>query len=48
MRCILTQVVVLVLWSMKNGLPLGALRTSQPFGREPDSNWGSGLCGRAS
>lgn len=37
-----------MLWSMKKGLPLGALRTSQPFGRKPDSNWGSGLCGRDS
>lgn len=37
-----------MLWSMKKGLPLGALRTSQPFGREPDSDCGSGLCGRES
>lgn len=32
-----------MLWSMKNGLPLGALRTSQPAGRKPDSYVGSGL-----
>lgn len=38
---LLTQVVDLVLWSMKNGRPLGALRTSQPAGREPDSKEGS-------
>lgn len=44
MRRILTQVVVFVLWSMKKGLPLGALRTSQPAGRKPDSDWSSGLC----
>ena len=31
----LTHVVVLVLWSMKNGRPLGALRTSQPTGMHP-------------
>lgn len=35
--CFLTQVVVLVVWLMKKGLPLGALRTSQPAGREPES-----------
>lgn len=40
---LLTQVVVFVLWSMKKGLPLGALRTSQPAGRKPDSDGGSGL-----
>lgn len=28
---------------MKNGLPLGALRTSQPSGRKPDSRVASGL-----
>lgn len=28
---------------MKNGLPLGALRTSQPTGRKPDSREASGL-----
>lgn len=47
----LTQVVVFVLWSMKNGRPLGALRTSQPTGRKPDSTVGSGLgvcCGDSS
>ena len=32
-----TQVVVLVLWSMKKGLPFGACRTSQPLGRNPCS-----------
>lgn len=30
----LTQVVVLLLWSMKNGRPLGAMRISQPGGRK--------------
>lgn len=39
----LTQLVVFVLWSMKKGLPLGALRTSQPAGRKPDSYVASGL-----
>lgn len=34
---IITHVVVLVLWSIKNGLPLGACRTSQPLGRNPCS-----------
>lgn len=33
-RIPLTQVVVLVLWSMKKGLPLGAIRISQPGGRK--------------
>lgn len=28
---------------MKNGLPLGALRTSQPSGRKPDCRVASGL-----
>lgn len=32
--CFLTQVVVFVVWSMKKGLPLGALRTSQPAGKK--------------
>lgn len=38
----ITHVVVLVLWSIKNGLPLGACRTSQPLGRIPCSI--SGCC----
>lgn len=38
----LTQVVVFVLWSMKKGLPLGALRTSQPAGMKPHSKVLSG------
>lgn len=41
-RCLLTQVVVFVLWSMKKGLPLGALRTSQPVGMKADSLEASG------
>ena len=38
----LTQVVVFVLWSMKKGLPFGALRTSQPAGMKPHSKELSG------
>lgn len=34
-RSPLTHVVVLVVWSMKKGRPLGALRTSQPVGMHP-------------
>lgn len=30
----LTHVVVFVLWSMKKGRPLGAIRISQPGGRK--------------
>lgn len=40
---IITHVVVLVLWSIKNGLPLGACRTSQPLGRNPCSTSGCWL-----
>lgn len=33
-KAALTQVVVLLLWSMKKGLPLGAILISQPGGRK--------------
>ena len=43
----LTHEVVLVLWSMKNFLPLGAICICQPGGRGPSGSSGEGVmaCG---